>query len=286
MFTNLNLTMKKFHLFLCASLSLTQLSAKSFTKWTQKDFWAPIPSGTLNLNDNGQTKSIEISEFYIFKTEVHNALYSQFEADIKSSDIDLYQKIKRSDEIWKTFFNGKTNIYFTHPAYKDYPALGMSKLGAEEFCKWLEKKINDNIVLVNPKWKGKKVKVDLPTEHEWMYAALGGQSGPYPWTGPYMRNSKGYILANYTVDTDNQQNSTNEPKEQDLTTPVIAYWTNGYGLYNMSGNVKEYVKDAGITKGGSWLSNAEQLKIFAKDIDTNELEGTVDKGFRPLLKFI
>lgn len=272
--------MKKLHLFFIAILSSSQLSAKSFTKWTQRDFWAPIPSGELIWTDEkGTAQNAHISEFFIFKTEVHNALYSQFEEDIKSTNTELYKKIKRSDDIWKTFFNGMTNVYFSHPAYKDFPAIGMTKLGAEEFCKWLENKINANIQTINPKWKGKKVKVDLPTEQEWMYAALGGQSGPYPWNGPYMRNSKGYILANYKIGSEGNS-------EFDITAPVMSYWPNGYGLYNMSGNVKEIVKEAGITKGGSWRSSAEQLKIFAQDKETNEHEATVDKGFRPVLKFI
>lgn len=278
--------MKKINLLLFSILCLTQLSAKSFTKWSQKDFWAHIPSGTLNWTEEGTTKNVPILEFYIFKTEVHNAIYSQFEADIKVSNTELYNKIKRSEEVWKKFFSGNTGIYHTHTAYSNYPALGMSKIGAQEFCKWLEKKINVHVSKVNPKWKGKQVKVDLPTEQEWVYAALGGLSGPYPWNGPYMRNSKGYILANYTLGAEAQQINEDNNSDYDLTTPVNSYWVNGYGLYNMSGNVKEYVKDAGITKGGSWLSNAEQLKIFAKDIDTNELEGTVDKGFRPIIKII
>ena len=47
--------MKTLPLILIAILFATQLSAKSFTKWTQKDFWAPIPSGELIWTDEKGT---------------------------------------------------------------------------------------------------------------------------------------------------------------------------------------------------------------------------------------
>jgi formylglycine-generating enzyme required for sulfatase activity len=83
---------------------------------------------------------------------------------------------------------------------------------ATDFCRWLSKK--------EP---GKKYR--LPTEAEWEYAARGGlQQKDYPWGDN--ENWKG--KANFGVE---------------VTTPVGSFPPNGYGLYDMAGNVSEWVSD-------------------------------------------
>jgi gliding motility-associated lipoprotein GldK len=76
----------------------------------------------------------------------------------------------------------------------------------------------------------------LPTEAQWEYAARGGRSQvPYPWGGPYLRNKKGCLLANF------KPGRGNYPEDGGLyTVRADAYWPNDFGLYNMAGNVAEW----------------------------------------------
>jgi gliding motility-associated lipoprotein GldK len=79
----------------------------------------------------------------------------------------------------------------------------------------------------------------LPSEAEWEYAARGGRDmAKYPWGNPYIRNSKGCMLANFKPGRGNFYDDGFA-----YTSPVQAYFPNDYGLYDMAGNVSEWCLD-------------------------------------------
>ncbi|MGY8989862.1 MAG: SUMF1/EgtB/PvdO family nonheme iron enzyme, partial [Flavobacteriales bacterium] len=98
----------------------------------------------------------------------------------------------------------------------------------------------------------------LPTEAEWEFAALGyvgntqeentNERKLYPWNGSSLRNgdskNQGEIMANFKRGKgDNMGVAGNLNDNADITAPVRSYWPNDYGLYNMVGNVSEWVMD-------------------------------------------
>mgnify|MGYP001110130542 CR=1 FL=1 len=160
--------------------------------------------------------------------------------------------------------------YFWHPAFDDYPVVGVNWKMAKAFNFW-RTELWDS-------YEGNGVNSEefrLPFESEWEYAARGGHElAPFPWGGYYIRNAKGCPLANF------------KPLRGDygedggmMTVVADAYFANDYGLYNMSGNVAEWTETAYYDYGYSHIHDLNPNVTFnAKDEDPEALKRKVLRG--------
>jgi len=123
--------------------------------------------------------------------------------------------------------------YYWHPTYDHYPVIGVNWDQAKAFCVWRTNMFNSYLA---SRGQAGLNEFRLPTEAEWEWAARGGdQANPFPWGGPYSRNDKGCLLANFKPNRGNYV-------DDGGVTPVIVghYPANSFGLYDMAGNVAEW----------------------------------------------
>ncbi|MBT8268277.1 MAG: gliding motility lipoprotein GldK [Flavobacteriaceae bacterium] len=229
---------------------------------------------------------------------------SKFKFQYKYMDIQTaakYKELSRSDVIlteeveiypdttvWIRDFSYSYNEpmhndYFWHDAYGDYPVVGVSWKQAKAFCQW-------RTLYHNSYQKSRKRQFvnsyRLPSEAEWEYAARGGlQGATFPWGGPYAKNDRGCFMANF------KPLRGDYAADQALyTVEADAYEPNDYNLYNMAGNVSEWVNSSydpnsyeytatfnpsindeenerKVVRGGSWKDVAYFLQVSSRDYE-------------------
>ena len=169
-----------------------------------------IPAGEFQMGSNSGDSdekpihSVYVDAFYMDKYEVTNAQYAAF--------LNAKGKHTEGGNTWLDIGDGDERIeyvagvYRAKGGYENHPVVEVSWYGAVAYAAWAGKR--------------------LPTEAEWEKAARGPPAGlTYPWGNTIDRNK-----ANYN-------------RHIRDTTAVGRYTANGYGLYDMAGNVWEWCLD-------------------------------------------
>ncbi len=164
--------------------------------------------------------------------------------------------------------------YFSHTAFKDYPVVGISWEQANAFCHWRTAHrenflVNNKFLPIHP--------YRLPTEAEWEYAARGGQiNNKYPWGSYYTSTQKGCYLANFKP---KRGNYVSDSEYSTKTMKVGSFDPNGYGLYDMAGNVAEWTSTAYDIAGYEMTHDMNpEFQYNANDNDPPALKRKVIRG--------
>lgn len=171
-----------------------------------------------------------------------------------------------------SFNEPMTNMYFWHPAYDEYPLVGVSWKQARAFCIWRTQLLN-----VYLKGRGTAIVQDfrLPSETEWEWASRGGLDlSKYPWGGPYIRNSRGCFLGNFKPMRGNYVDDGGFH-----TVRINSYNPNDFGLFCMSGNVAEWTSNAYDESAYNFSHDLNpDYQYDAKESDPPSLKRKVIRG--------
>lgn len=283
-------------------------------------------------------RRVTVASFYMDETEVSNVDWREYLYWIQRNfpgDREYYYNAMPDTLVWRrplSYNEPYVENYLRHPAYQDYPVVGISWEQAREYAEWRTDRVNEQIlrergilldyktlaantrggagatgggaatkdpfntdIYLNGQYQGQgidgkrmpknlnpsanttgatggtvprrpvtredgvlKEHYRLPTEAEWEYAALALAGNTqyeniedgkiYPWNGLGVRSAKkktqGMIMANFKRgEGDNMGTGGYLNDKADITAPVRAYLPNDFGLYNMAGNVNEWVED-------------------------------------------
>lgn len=201
-----------------------------------------------------EPQNVTLSSFYIQDREVTNLWYKLFLYDLAKTNPEKALLMMPDSSVWVKEFTISYNeplmrMYFSNKAYDNYPVVGVNYHQAVAFAYWANEKVKSYLETL-PLSKQVKIEFRLPSAAEWQYAASGGikqtcygfrnESENLPDCSVFglYDDKKNKFRANYKNDEglyllDGMFN----------TGPVKSFPANPYGLYDMIGNVSEWVSD-------------------------------------------
>ncbi len=169
-------------------------------------------------DDEGPQHQVRLDSFYLCPTETTIALFTAYYQETVSAKRDLLgmQEEKKKEDGNVDAITGPTPVYgdMTMGYNEKHPAIGITWHNAMTFCRWLSQKT------------GKQYR--LPTEAEWEYACRAGATNAFGVTGD-AEQMKDFAWYDATADSETSEVGKKKP--------------NAWGLYDMSGNVREWVYD-------------------------------------------
>jgi formylglycine-generating enzyme len=266
----------------------------------------------LKSGDN-QERTVTIASFYMDQTEIANVHWLEYLFYVKrDSSEEFYQSAMPDTLVWKSalaYNDPYVDHYLRYPGFRYFPLVGVSWEQANNYAEWRTLTVNKMLAekagvevaeggsgriplesgVVLPNYR-------LPSESEWEYAAqalVGNQwldenqthKRLYPWDGHALRNpygkEMGMFLANFKRGRGDYAGIAGKLNDGAMITDYIYnYPPNDFGLYNMAGNVNEWVYDVYRPTSFQVIDDLNPLR---RDGYLDEENGYDTKGFQSLI---